>query len=252
MRPLQTDLSIYNQFDFEKPPVGVKFLFRRPEGIEPLDKSLGFCEMIKEVHQRGAPFYFGEENEDCFGKAALGMMKDAAPFAESGELGVKLGIFQEQRANRRVALQNYQMGKGTVNYVALSPLDKLTFEPDLLIITATPGQAGIVLRAMTYSTGELYESRMAYVLGCSWLYVYPYLTGKVNFIVTGLGYGMKGRKAFEDGWILISIPFNWIPTITQNLNEMEWVPQTLTGSREEFMKREERLKDELAREFQDS
>ena len=36
MRPLQTDLSVYGSLDFEKPPVGVKFLFFRPEGMEPL------------------------------------------------------------------------------------------------------------------------------------------------------------------------------------------------------------------------
>jgi len=33
MRPLQTNLSIYNKFDFEKPPVGVKFLFNKTEGV---------------------------------------------------------------------------------------------------------------------------------------------------------------------------------------------------------------------------
>ena len=33
MEPLRTDLSIYRKFDFDKPPVGVKFLFFPPEGI---------------------------------------------------------------------------------------------------------------------------------------------------------------------------------------------------------------------------
>jgi hypothetical protein len=36
MRPLTTDVSIYGTFDFERPPVGIKFLFKRPEGIEQL------------------------------------------------------------------------------------------------------------------------------------------------------------------------------------------------------------------------
>ena len=47
MRPLKQDLSIYRKFDFEKQPVGVKFLPTRPEGIEQLDKALSFCEMLK-------------------------------------------------------------------------------------------------------------------------------------------------------------------------------------------------------------
>lgn len=48
MKPLQTDLSIYGKFNFENPPVGVKYLFHKPEGIEPLDKSLALCEMLGE------------------------------------------------------------------------------------------------------------------------------------------------------------------------------------------------------------
>jgi len=92
MRPLQTDLSIFGKLDLEKPPVGVKYLFCKPEGIEPLEKSLALCEMLGEAQQRGAPFYFTKENENCFGKATLGMIAESPAFAESGELGVKLEI----------------------------------------------------------------------------------------------------------------------------------------------------------------
>ena len=36
MRPLQTDLSIFKKLDLERPPLGIKFLFFKPEGMEPL------------------------------------------------------------------------------------------------------------------------------------------------------------------------------------------------------------------------
>jgi hypothetical protein len=39
MRPLKTDLSIYGKFDFERPPVGLKFLFIRPERIDQLEQE---------------------------------------------------------------------------------------------------------------------------------------------------------------------------------------------------------------------
>jgi len=224
MRPLQTDLSIYNKFSFERPPVGVKFLFFRPKGMEPLaiDKNLSFCEMLKEAQKTATPFYFGKENnETCVGKILLGM-EDMEPFAESGQIGDRLGIFQEARANYIFYQYVPRFGKGTVNYVAFSPIDKLTFEPDLLVITATPGQAEIVMRAMTYSTGELYHSKTTPVMGCAWIYIYPYQSGKVNYILPGMIHGMKGRELFSEGSILISIPYNWIPIITQNLKEMKW------------------------------
>lgn len=250
MRPLQTDLSIFGKLDLEKPPVGVKYLFSKPEGIEQLDTKLALCEMLGEAQQRGAPFYFTKENENCFGKATLGMMAESPAFAESGELGVKLEIFQDARANKRLFQVNPGLPKGTVNYVVFSPLDKINFEPDLLILMTNARQAEIVLRAMTYSTGELYESKTSTALSCSWLYAYPYISGKVNYYITGLGFGSIGRKVFEPGWLLIAIPYNWLPTIAQNLKEMKWELTAYTLGREKFNQWEKGILQDLAREFQ--
>jgi uncharacterized protein (DUF169 family) len=224
MRPLQTDLSIYSQFNFTRSPVGVKFLFFRPEGLKPLaaDKNFSFCELLVEAQKTATPFYFGKENnETCVGKILLGM-QEMEPFAESGQIGARLGIFQEPRANYIFYQYVPKFDKGTIHYIAFSPIDKLTFEPDLLIITANPSQAEIVMRAMTYSTGELYNSRTTPVMGCAWIYIYPYQSGKVNFIIPEMVHGMRGRELFAEGSLLISIPYHWIPIMTQNLKEMEW------------------------------
>jgi uncharacterized protein (DUF169 family) len=246
----KTDYTIYKKFDFEKVPAGVKFGFEKPEGIPQLDKKLAFCEMLKELHQRKAPFYFTKENEDCFGRAALGMMTEDKPFGESGQLGYRWGIFEEPRANTRLYHQNYHIGKGVVNYVTFAPIEQMTFEPDVLVFMVKPGQAEILLRAVTYSTGELYESKTSPVLGCSWLFIYPYLSGKVNYFITGLGHGMRGREVFPEGWVLVSLPFNWIPTVTRNLNEMQWVLPAYTAGREKFLKERAIMMNEIARGFE--
>jgi len=247
MRQLNQDLSIYNKFNFEKPPVGVKFLLNKPEGIEQIDKSLPFCEMFKEAQQREAPFYFSKENENCVGKQALGM-EEMQLFVESGLVGPKLGIYQEPRANNNIYQYVYTFNPGIVNHVAFSALDKLTFEPDLLILTATPSQAEIVLRAMSYSTGEIWEPKLAPVLACSWLYIYPYQSGKVNYMITGMTFGAKAKEVFEEGWILITIPYQWIPTITQNLKEIDWVLPAYAEGKEQFLKREKRIFEEAIKE----
>jgi uncharacterized protein (DUF169 family) len=249
MRPLTQDLSIYNRFEFEKPPVGVKFLRNKPEGIEQIDKILSFCEMIKEAHQREAPFYFSKENENCVGKTVLGM-EEMPPFVEGGHIGPKFGIYQESRANNKIYQYVPKFEKDIVRYVAFSALGTLTFEPDLLILYATPSQAEIVLRAMSYSTGEMWDPKATPVLGCSWIFVYPYQSGKVNYTVTGLAFGMKAKQVFPEGVMLISIPYQWIPVITQNLKEMEWVPPSYTDGREKFLEREKKVFGEAAQEFQ--
>lgn len=223
MRPLTHDLTIFEKLNFERPPVGIKFLFFRPESMKQLEaeKDLSFCEMLKEAWERREPFYFSKENnEACVGKILLGM-EDMEPFAESGQIGARLGIFQEPRANYIFYQYVPKFEKGIVNYVAFAPVTKLSFEPDVLIITATHGQGEIVMRAMSYSTGELYQSRATPVMGCAWIYIYPFQTGKVNFIIPEMVHGMKGRELFAEGTILIAIPYQWIEVITRNLREMQ-------------------------------
>ena len=160
----------------------------------------------------------------------------------SGNLGIEFEVFQEARANWRLYQYQPHIPKGAINYVAFSPIDKLPFEPDLLIIMAAVSQAEIVMRAMSYSTGEIWSSRLTPVGACSWLFAYPYQSGKVNYTITGMGFGMKAKQVFPEGWMLISIPYDWIPIITQNLREMKWVLPSYTEGREKFIEREKRVR----------
>jgi uncharacterized protein (DUF169 family) len=133
-------------------------------------------------------------------------------------------IFKEPRANVRLNQRIPTLDKEIVRYISFAPLDKLCFTPDLLIILADKAsQTEILLRAMTYTTGEVWSSKTTAVAGCAWLLAYPLLTGKVNYITTGFGSGMKAKKLFPEGRHLISIPYNWLPVITENLREMAWV-----------------------------
>lgn len=252
MKELKTDLSIFKKFNFKYTPVGVKYLYIKPKGVEKLDKVMPICEMIKEAQQRDTPFYITEENENCAGKGALGMMEQPAPsFAHSGEIGVKFGIFEDARANRKIYEQQPKMADG-VKYVIFSQLDNLTFEPDLLFIIAPINQAEIVMRAMSYSTGEIYSSNVSNVGACSWLFVYPFISGKVNYVVTGMGFGMKSRQVYPEGLALIVIPYNWLPIIAQNLRDMEWVLPAYTDGNEKFLERDKKIKEELFREAQEA
>jgi uncharacterized protein (DUF169 family) len=247
----KNDLSIFKRFNFERPPVGVKYLYNKPRNIEQLDTCLPICEMIKEAQERGKPFYITKDNENCAGRSALGMLDEPAQASSgSGEIGVKFGIFAEARANRKIYQAQPRMPAG-IKYVVFAPLlDGLSFDPDLLFILAKVNQAEIIMRAMSYTTGELYSSTMSGVGACSWLFVHPYTSGKVNYLVTGMGFGMKARRVYPEGLILLSIPHNWLPVIIQNLQDMEWVLPSFEDGKEKFLERDKKVKEELFKESQ--
>ena len=89
---------------------------------------------------------------------------------------------------------------------------------------------------MSYKTGEMWQSRYSSAIGCAWLFAYPYLSGKVNFIGTGLGFGMRRRKLFPEGRQFVSIPFDQMPSILQTLREMPWTPRAYQPDGMEYVK----------------
>jgi uncharacterized protein (DUF169 family) len=249
MQSTRHDYSIFDKFKFEHKPVGIKFLLNRPEGINKLDKSMPMCQMFREA-QDTDPFYAADENFACVERLLMGMM-DPEPIFESGQIGAKEKIYQEARANKRIYQYLPFLAKDIVRYVAFSPVDKLPFEPDVLVITASPSQAEILLRALSYSTGKPLTTKTTPVIMCAWLFFYPYVNGELNYSITGLGYGMRIKKLLPEGLVLISVPYDLIPMLIDNLKEMDWVLPITTLSDEERLKYSADIMAEIRREYSD-
>jgi uncharacterized protein (DUF169 family) len=250
VKPKTQDYSVFDKFNFERKPVGIKFLPYKPEGIERINKSLYFCEMFKEA-QTSNPFYVQREDFHCTEPLTLGM-EDPDPIFLSGLVGEIDDLYEELRANQKIYQLVPRMVKGTVKYVVFSPIDQLTFEPDVLIITAdNVDQARIILRAVVYSTGETWSSKGTPVLACSWLYIYPYLSGEVNYTITGLSMGMQTLKVLPQGLMLISIPWTKLTMIMKNLQKMGWHPISETITEEDHKKRFEAILKEITEKIQE-
>jgi uncharacterized protein (DUF169 family) len=230
------DLAILNQFDFDIRPVGVKFSPKRPEKVERLNENMAFCEMLKRA-QQGNAFFVDEKNHTCeAGLYVLGQADAPEPFI-SGRFGAGLQIFEEPRSASRIYLYIPKIARDVVHYVAFSPLDTLPFKPDLLILLANASQTEVLLRAMSYRTGKMWVSKFSAAIGCAWTYIYPYLTGELNYSVTGLGHGMKRRNLFPEGRQIISIPFDLLPSLLQTLRDMPWVLPAYKPDGLEFVRR---------------
>ena len=83
----------------------------------------------------------------------------------------------------------------------------------------------------------MWVSKFSPAIGCAWTHVYPYLTGELNYFVTGLGHGMKRRKLFPEGRQIISIPFDLLSSMLQTLQDMPWVLPAYKPDGMEFVRR---------------
>ncbi len=231
----KSDCEILDKFKFKSPPAGVKYLVKPLEGIPKLNEDRSLCEMLKDAFE-GNTFYADAQNHTCdAGLYVLGQTELKESYI-SGEFGAGMGVFRDARAAARLYHYIPRIEKGEVNYVAFSPYNQLVFEPDVLIVLADTGQAEILLRAMSYRTGKMWQSRYSSAIGCAWLFIHPYLNGEINFIATGLGFGMKRRKLFPEGMQFISIPFDQLPSILETLREMPWIPRPFQPDGPEYVK----------------
>ncbi len=227
--------AILDKFDFDLPPVGVKFLSDPPDTIEPIGGKLALCEMLKRA-QQGHTFYAGAQNHACeAGLYVLGQEDAPEPFI-NGAFGAGLQIYEAQRAASRLYLHIPRIGKGVVHYLAFAPLDKMNFDPDVLILIADTDQTEILLRALSYKTGQMWVSKFTPAIGCAWIYVYPFLSGELNYSIAGLGHGMRRRELFPRGRQIISIPFDLLPSMLQTLQEMPWELPAFKPDGLEFVK----------------
>jgi uncharacterized protein (DUF169 family) len=197
--------------------------------------------------QNGSTFYVTKENFTCVGPLILGMV-ESDPIFESGRVGPELEVFKNAGANRKIYEFIPKLAKDIANYVTFSPLDKLSFEPDVLIVTAGPGQAEIIVRANSYATGNMWSARGTPVAACAWLYIYPYVSGELNFMMPGFSFGMRSRRLFPEGLLLISIPRDLLPSMVKNLQDMNWVPHSYTIGREGHKKKVKGIVETLRQE----
>jgi len=217
-------LQVSAKIGFEVPPVGVKYSVDVPDGVPRLKGSMRLCEMLRHA-QEGNAFYAGPDNHLC-GAALYALGKDLPPVYTSGVYGTGLEVFDDPRSGSRLYdhIPRLQERRG-IEYLTLAPIDKLAEDPDLLIIAAREEQSEVVLRAMSYSTGRMWISKSTGVIGCAWLFVYPYLSGELNYTPI-LSMGMRALKVFSPGMHLLSIPFDMSGAVLDSLKRM---PITLTA-----------------------
>jgi uncharacterized protein (DUF169 family) len=216
----------FSELDLQYSAIAVKFCRNRPEGYTRAEGIDAFCCFLKKAQDENRAFYTTVENDKCMGKVVLGMVELETNHV-SGQVGYEMGLFRTPAANARLYYEAPMLKRGVCNYVVFCPVALCDFDPDLVICVAPTEKAQILLRATSYISGDLWESKCSYVMSCSWTYTYPYVSGKVNHLFTGMHLGLQIWKAYPPGLHIISIPYQKIDEVVTALNEMEQVPLEL-------------------------
>ena len=206
-------------------PVAVKFYAVKPENFglkyKHTDKRMSLCQFVSYAQKTHSSFYIDKTNEDCMGRTVLGMVQEP-PLGASGQAGFDFGVFRNQDATSRLYYNIPIAIRDTINYVIFSPIDQCEFNPDVVVFVGDSDMADIVMRATSYISGDLWESKSSSVLSCAWTYMYTWLSGKVNHCQTGMHHGMGRRKVYPKGLHIVSVPYQKLDEVCLALRQMDW------------------------------
>ena len=206
-------------------PVAVKFYAVKPENFglkyKHTDKRMSLCQFVSYAQKTHSSFYIDKTNEDCMGRTVRGMVQEP-PLGASGQAGFDFGVFRNQDANSRLYYNIPIAIRDTINYVIFSPIDQCEFNPDVVVFVGDSDMADIVMRATSYISGDLWESKSSSVLSCAWTYMYTWLSGKVNHCQTGMHHGMGRRKVYPKGLHIVSVPYQKLDEVCLALRQMDW------------------------------
>lgn len=214
----------FAKLNLKHPAIALKYHAVKPLKVSAYQgQTMAFCMYLKHAQQNEETFYIIKDNDECYGKMALGMIPMPAVTA-SGQAGYDFEIYRTPMACQQLYQKLPVLVHGTINYVQFAQVAACDFNPDLIVCVTDFPQAEILMRATSYISGDLWESKSSPVLSCAWMYAYPIISGKVNHITTGYYHGLKRRKAYPPGLRIIAIPYQKIDEVTTALDEMPWTP----------------------------
>lgn len=153
------------------------------------------------------------------GASALGLMKLPENFA-NGQVYYALGSFASQETAKYVANRKPRLETGKFSGVAVSPLNRCSFTPDVVLIHGTPEQAMWISSAYSYDKGEKVDFTAAgpFNAACIEATVIPYLDQKVNISLGCVG--CRSKTEIGDDEMYVGIPGSALTRITIGLDAL--------------------------------
>ena len=183
--------------------------------MEKLDKTIRHCSMVGLARKEGKIFYSTAENHECNGGAWSLGLREITETLKNGDFYFKLGKFESSAACKRTIDRVAHLGTGDTYATLYAPLEKTPFDPQVVIVVASPWAMLKLAQSTLFRVGGRIEAEFAGIQSvCADACAQTYLNGKVNFSL-----GCDGSRKFsgiEDGEMVMGIPAEILPEIDRS------------------------------------
>jgi uncharacterized protein (DUF169 family) len=214
-------------------PVAFRFATKKddiPAGMQELDKTIRHCGMISLARKEGKIFFSTAGKHECNGGAwALGL-RELTESLKTGDFYFKLGKFESPAACKRTIDRVPHLQTLETYATLYAPLEKAPFDPQVVLIVATPWTMLKLAQSVLFRVGGRINAEFAGIQSvCADACAQTYLNGQVNFSL-----GCDGSRKFsgiDDGEMVIGIPAELLPEITESLTVVAAAPGSKPGSK---------------------
>jgi uncharacterized protein (DUF169 family) len=209
----EENASLMNLLNLENAPIAISLGRAPPSNLPQLEGKMEFCRMWTKA-QRGKAFFVTAENHDCFpGMYHLGLRGESDKEAVCHFWAEQVYAFSHKAVEKYVATLPH-LKRELVSLICISPLEKVSFEPDLVLVRCSPEQAMLLLWAHSYNTGEVVQGETGTAM-CSSLIIKPYLNRKPSFTIGDPGGRYIVGLTKEE--VMVSIPYYLYDIVVKTL-----------------------------------
>jgi len=214
-------------------PVAFRFATKKedvPAGMQELDKTIRHCAMVSLARKEGKIFFSTAGKHECNGGAwALGL-RELTESLKTGDFYYKLGKFESSAACKRTIDRVPHLQTLETYATLYAPLEKAPFDPQVVLIVATPWTMLKLAQSVLFRVGGRINAEFAGIQSvCADTCAQTYLNGHVNFSL-----GCDGSRKFsgiDDSEMVIGIPAELLPEITESLTVVAAAPGSKPGSK---------------------
>ena len=207
-------------------PVAFRFATKKeeiPEGMQKLDKTIRHCSMIGLARKEGKIFYALADNHECNGGAWSLGLREITETLKNGDFYYKLGKFESSAACKRTIDRVAHLNPGDTYATLYAPLEKTPFDPQVVLIVATPWTMLKLAQSTLFRVGGRINAEFSGIQSvCADACAQTYLTGRVNFSL-----GCDGSRKFsgiDDAEMVMGIPAEILPEIIEALRVVTAAP----------------------------
>ena len=176
-------------------PVAIKFVLHKediPTDINRIDEKMRHCEMVQKA-SKGEVFYSISDDQLCKGGSSAIGLEEIPDNIASGEFYYNLGRFKTIGSAKRT-IDSIPMIDLKSFAIIYSPLEKVDYIPDIVVIFANPTQAMKISQALVYTLGGRVEVDFSGIQSvCA-----DVVSGPFNKKIPNISLGCSGSRQYAD------------------------------------------------------